>query len=174
VKRSAGPIKRLYYLTMLDFTCCITFIFLKIMKFSTLSNFKACLMLFVRSLWLKYRLNKMGNPANNVNVDHTLAEYLTIIWFCLTLYLLNILRKFANRNQFNWHTYITVFIAYFASFGIILLIPIDVGLTIVGRSENVEIGERTTYEKYSTKIENMYNSLYWPGLTLQSLFDFAS
>jgi hypothetical protein len=37
---------------------------------------------------------------------------------------------------FRYHTYITIFIAYFCSFGIILLAPTDIALTIIGRREN--------------------------------------
>ena len=44
--------------------------------------------------------------------------------------------RYANPWLFRHHTYITVYVAYFCSFGIVLLAPTDIALTIIGRKEN--------------------------------------
>ena len=56
------------------------------------------------------------------------------------------------QYTFRYHTYITIFLAYFCSFGIILLAPTDVALTVLGRREIYDPLRETNYEKYNDEV----------------------
>jgi len=79
------------------------------------------------------------------------------------------IRYYANRFRFRYHTYISIFVAYFCSFGIILLAPTDVALTIIGRKEVDNETIETNYEKYNGKILMLYNVLFWPCIVMGSV-----
>ena len=81
-----------------------------------------------------------------------LTEYAAILWSVLGIVTILFIRYYANRFRFRYHTYISIFIAYFCSFGIILLAPTDVALTIIGRKEVDDETIKTNYEKYNGKI----------------------
>lgn len=74
--------------------------------------------------------------------------------------------KYANRTIFKIHTYVTIFCQYFCTFCIMLLIPIDITITLNGRTsyENKEY-----YDKNYHIIFSMYVMLYWIITILSNL-----
>lgn len=67
---------------------------------------------------------------------------------------------------FAFAQYPTVFIEYFCAFGIILLVPLDISLTIVGRRSSAD---RDYYEENVHTIIDMYLSMYWPVLVMSNV-----
>ncbi len=59
-----------------------------------------------------------------------------------------------------------MYIEYFCAFGIVLLVPLDLSLTIVGRRSG---GDETYYEDNVHTIIDMYLSMYWPILVLSNV-----
>lgn len=89
--------------------------------------------------------------------------YLIILWIFLGMLVSFIMLKYPNYNVFPWHTYPTVFIQYCSAIGIILLVPIDLTITIIGRQY-----PDYYYSNIHTIID-MYLSLYWPTLILSNI-----
>lgn len=73
--------------------------------------------------------------------------------------------KFPDHKIFKWHTYITISTQYFCSFGIMLLVPIDLVTTITGRKEN----NKEYYHKNINIITETYLTLYWLTLILSNI-----
>jgi hypothetical protein len=58
--------------------------------------------------------------------------YLGIVMTLLIPYVIYLVWLYAEKG-FPWHTYITLVIGYYASFGILLLVPIDIASIIIDR-----------------------------------------
>jgi len=82
--------------------------------------------------------------------------YLTSIWLFLIGICSYIIRKYANNSVFPLHTYITVFLQYLCAFGIVLMIPLDLSITLSGRQNE-------------SKLDYYYNSIF---STLLDYFNF--
>ena len=93
------------------------------------------------------------------------------LWSFLLVATIYSVRKYADPKLFHWHTYSTVGIAYFCSFGIILLAPTDVALTVIGRRSDVtgESISDSTYMEFHLKILTMYNVMFWPCIMMGSV-----
>jgi hypothetical protein len=88
----------------------------------------------------------MSDGDSNLNVDAYLGVIDVILVFCV----LWILIYYPARNT-PWHTYLTVFICYYASFGILLIVPIDLASTVLSRrSEKAD-----AYTSYRDNIEDL-------------------
>jgi hypothetical protein len=70
---------------------------------------------------------------------------------------------------FKIHSYITISIAYFCAFGIILLVPVDVAMTITSRKQILTPGEQNPFEPGSKKLVKLYESLFWPTFVLGTI-----
>lgn len=104
----------------------------------------------------------MSGTVYQVNV----SAYLSVAWIFLGILTTYIMYEYPNHKVFPFHTYPTVFVQYFCAFGIILLVPLDLAVTIIGR--NFE-SEQSYYDKNIHTIINMYLSLYWPTLILSNV-----
>ena len=62
----------------------------------------------------------------------SLQAYLSITMLGLAPYALYLVVFYAEPG-FPWHTYITLFVGYYSSFVILLLVPIDIACTITDR-----------------------------------------
>ncbi len=65
-----------------------------------------------------------------------IKPYLGIILTGLIPYVILLVRYYAEPG-FPWHTYITLVIGYYASFAILLLVPIDIASIIMDRRSTV-------------------------------------
>lgn len=99
--------------------------------------------------------------------DHSdVSGYLSVLWIFLAIIVSYMLWEYSNPKVFPWHTYPTLFVEYFCAFGIILLVPLDISVTIVGRRS---LDEKDYYEDNVHTIIDMYLSLYWPLLVLSNV-----
>ena len=98
------------------------------------------------------------------------SSYVAVTWTLLFLFIVYFVRSYASPESFKNSTFIygCVCLAYMCSFGVLILIPMDLGLTNY-RREASSYAEYENLEIYNTKLIVMYNSLYWPGLLLGSL-----
>jgi hypothetical protein len=62
--------------------------------------------------------------------------YLIILFIGLFPYVAFLIRHYAQKD-FPWHTYITLFITYYSSFGILLLVPIDIASVVIDRRSTI-------------------------------------
>eukprot|EP01035_Chromulina_nebulosa_P002873 gene2873-3925_t len=68
---------------------------------------------------------------------------------------------------FPWHTYITLFIGYYASFAILLLVPIDIASIIVDRRSDT-IGNDSNYTNNNHVLSTAYEAFFTIILILGS------
>jgi hypothetical protein len=106
----------------------------------------------------------MSDETANEHSD--VPGYLSVLWIFLAVAVTYILWEYSNPKVFPWHTYPTLFVEYFCAFGIILLVPLDISLTIVGRRSS---SDRSYYDDNVHTIIDMYLSLYWPLLILSNV-----
>ncbi len=59
-----------------------------------------------------------------------------------------------------------MFVQYFCAFGIILLVPLDLSMTIIGRRSQ---DDEKYYNDNVRTVIDMYLSLYWPTLVLSNV-----
>lgn len=100
------------------------------------------------------------------NYKINIPAYLAVLWILLASTSAIIIYKYANRKVFSWHTYISVYMQYFCAFGIILMIPLDLAVTIVARRTN---SDKQYYDDNVQTMLRMYLSLYWPTLILSNI-----
>jgi hypothetical protein len=98
----------------------------------------------------------------NTNV----AGYLSVLFIFLGLLVGYIMWEYPNVKHFPWHTYITVYIQYFCAFGIILLVPIDLSMSIVGRRS---VDDLDYYDSNVPTVVDTYLTFYWTTLVLSNL-----
>ena len=85
------------------------------------------------------------------------VEYISVLWVLLAVFVALFLRTAANPKLFSWHVYLTCFLAYYCSFGIILLCPLDLAMTMAARREEDSDGVRSR-----RTLINAYAACYWP------------
>ena len=66
------------------------------------------------------------------DTSSSISGYIGTIYFFLVFYSVGIVVYYAEPG-FPWHTYITLIIGYYCSFGILLLVPIDIAAVVVDR-----------------------------------------
>ena len=91
------------------------------------------------------------------------VEYISVLWVLLAVFVALFLRTAANPKLFSWHVYLTCFLAYYCSFGIILLCPLDLAMTMAARREEDSDGVRSR-----RTLINAYAACYWPCFVLGS------
>lgn len=91
------------------------------------------------------------------------SAYLSTMWLFLGGISTYIIWKYGNHKIFPWHSYPTIWLQYFCAIGIILLVPLDVSVTIIGRYR------QNYYFSNINTIIDMYLSLYWPTLVLSNV-----
>jgi hypothetical protein len=68
---------------------------------------------------------------------------------------------------FPWRTYITCWLGYYASLGILLIVPIDISATIFDRL-NTDIGDSPSYTANRHVLSVFYNTFFTMVLILGS------
>jgi|SaaInlStandDraft_4_1057021.scaffolds.fasta_scaffold03755_4 hypothetical protein len=91
------------------------------------------------------------------NYGFNIYAYLVISLIFATIIPVYILYFYANKKVFNWHTYITIFLQYFCALEIILLVPLDISLTIIGRRTETN---HEYYEKNKKFLLDFYIFMY--------------
>lgn len=89
-----------------------------------------------------------------VNVE----SYMGIIFTLLAVYCIAIVVYYAEPG-FPWHSYITLVVGYFAAFGILLLVPIDIANCVTER----RVGSIDAYNAYvsnSNILSTAYNTFF--------------
>lgn len=64
-----------------------------------------------------------------------------------------------SLQGFPWHTYITLTIGYYAAFGIMLLVPIDIATVVVDR-RSTNIAQDSTYDYDKETLTTIYNVFF--------------
>ena len=68
---------------------------------------------------------------------------------------------------FPWHTYVTLFIGYYASFAILLLVPIDIAAVVANR-KSTTIGSDSNYSSNRNTLSTAYDAFFTIILILGS------
>lgn len=94
------------------------------------------------------------------SVGESVSSYLGVIISFVFLFCIFIVVYYAEQN-FPWHSHITCTIGYFAAFGILLTVPIDIADVIVNRrsADNI-IGENGYYNTQEKDILNLYQVFF--------------
>lgn len=94
----------------------------------------------------------------------------------LAIYVAYTMRTYASSNPrlFAWHAYPTIFLAYFCSLAIVLIVPLDVSLTVISRRS---IENESDFEEKSSLLVKMYVTFFlitqfgYNGLTFQERYN---
>lgn len=84
--------------------------------------------------------------------------YMGVVFFMLAVYCVCIVFYYAEPG-FPWHSYITLTIGYFAAFGILLLVPIDIANCVTERRVG-SIDAYNTYVSNSNILSQAYNTFF--------------
>ena len=95
-----------------------------------------------------------------------ISVYLAVLCVLLALISFYIMYNYANPSVFPFHTYVTIFTQYCCAFGIILIVPLDLSVTIMGRRSE---SEKQYYIDSTDNILNSYLTLYWSTLILSNI-----
>lgn len=95
--------------------------------------------------------------------DLNVSVYLSIMWIFLAGITTYIMYYYPNHKNFLYYVYPTIWLEYFCAFGILLLVPLDLAITIIGRKHP------NYYYSNINIIVDMYLSLYWPTLVLSNI-----
>lgn len=100
-----------------------------------------------------------------MHTEHQVNEsaYLSVMWLFLAGITSYIMWYYPNHKNFPYHVYPTIWLEYFCAFGIALLVPLDLAVTIIGRYFP------SYYNANINVIIDMYLSLYWPTLILSNV-----
>jgi hypothetical protein len=86
--------------------------------------------------------------------------YLGLMLLILLLFSIFIVYYFAEHG-FPWHSYITLSIGYFASFAILLLVPIDIASVIISRqSKHNSESTQELYDRCVAILNIAYNTFF--------------
>ena len=96
----------------------------------------------------------MGSQSDDV--DSYLGTILTFLLFFSVFVVL-----YYAETGFPWHSYITLTTGYFCSFGILLVIPIDIANAIVSRRTDLSQAESDQqYNDCNSKFVDIYNTFF--------------
>lgn len=96
------------------------------------------------------------------------SAYLSIMLLFLGGITTYILWYYPNHKNFPYHVYPTIWLEYFCSIGIALLVPLDLTITIIGRKYP------NYYDQNINTIINVYLVLYWITVILSNVVLFFS
>ena len=103
--------------------------------------------------------------------DHVnIQAYAGVVYFLLFFGVLAIVWYYAEPG-FPWHSYITLIIGYYASFGILLLVPIDIAAVIIDRRSSLQPNQNDdpTYTKDMTALSTAYQVFFTIVLIMGSV-----
>lgn len=105
--------------------------------------------------------------SSSTNGTSSVNAYLAIILIFLAYVCYRIVDFYAEPG-FPWHTYPTLMLGYFASFGILLLVPIDIASVVIARRSTTS--EITSHDNYDREvILAFYNTFFTIVLILGSV-----
>jgi hypothetical protein len=90
--------------------------------------------------------------------DVHIAAYIGVIYPLLMLVSAGLVLIYAEPG-FPWHSYITLSIGYFASFGILFLVPIDIASIVVARRSTASVAD-SGYNDYKDTISSAYSGFF--------------
>lgn len=88
--------------------------------------------------------------------EATIAEYLAPLYFFLLCLVVYGIRSYAKKPTFTVDVYASCAMAYFCSFGILVLVPLDLALAIIGRRDSGAEG----YDENVQNIEDIYATFF--------------
>lgn len=94
-------------------------------------------------------------------------SYIGIIYPFLLLLSIVIVIYYAEPD-FPWHSYITCTIGYFSSFGILLLVPIDISAIVIARRSTSSVLS-SGYDYYISHLSQAYSTFFTLVLILGSV-----
>jgi len=96
----------------------------------------------------------MGSQSDEV--DSYLGVMLTFLFFFSIFVVI-----YYAETGFPWHSYITLTIGYFCSFGILLIIPIDIANAIVSRRTDLSVTSGDNeYDDCNSRFVDTYNTFF--------------
>lgn len=87
-----------------------------------------------------------------------MQPYLGIILTALIPVSIILVLYYAEQN-FPWHTYITLVVGYYASFGILLLVPIDIATVVIDR-RSTDTGSDSQYNYDVDTLSAAYHTFF--------------
>jgi hypothetical protein len=96
----------------------------------------------------------MGNLASGADIP----VYLAFMYTALILVCISIVVYYAEPG-FPWHTYLTLIVGYFCSFGVLLLVPIDIAVVIVDRRSTFPAND-PTYNNHVKILSAAYSTFF--------------
>lgn len=96
-----------------------------------------------------------------VDFQHTeidIPGYLGFMYTFLMIVCIVIVVYYAEPG-FPWHTYLTLIIGYFCSFGVLLLVPIDIAVVIVDRRSTFPSND-PTYNNHVKTLSAAYSTFF--------------
>jgi len=99
--------------------------------------------------------------------DQSLAAYVAFILVILCPVCVFIVFFYAEPG-FPWHSYITLIMGFYAAFGILLMIPIDIAVVISDRS-STSTGHDTDYDYHVNTLSDVYNTFFTVVLVMGSV-----
>lgn len=101
-----------------------------------------------------------------VPVETFIETYVSLLWISLAIAVFVFMWRWTDHSQMEWHCYITIYIAFFCSAGIICLCPPDLALALEARSEpDGDIADH--YDTYSKEhLYTLYKLCFWPCFAL--------
>jgi hypothetical protein len=100
-------------------------------------------------------------------LNDSVDSYLAIMLF--TVFVLSIvLVVYYAEPGFPWHTYITLVFGYFASFAVLLIVPIDIAAVIYSRKSSVS-GHDASYSSTIQTLSIAYDTFFTIILILGSV-----
>lgn len=112
------------------------------------------------------RLRSTKNTPNMAS-DQSLAAYVAFILVILCPVCVFIVFFYAEPG-FPWHSYITLIMGFYAAFGILLMIPIDIAVVISDRS-STSTGHDTDYDYHVNTLSDVYNTFFTVVLVMGSV-----
>jgi len=86
------------------------------------------------------------------------SEYFGILFTALGIYTIWLVFHYAEPG-FPWHSYITTIVGYFASFGLLIVVPIDIATSITFRkSSSYDVCDY--YDTYNNQLVSLYRVLF--------------
>jgi hypothetical protein len=104
--------------------------------------------------------------GDDAQASLSVQVYLGIVLFTLFPVCVFIVVYYAEPG-FPWRTYITLVLGYYASFGILLTVPIDIASVVFDRL-STEIGDSPSYDADKDLLSDVYNTFFTMVLILGS------
>lgn len=92
--------------------------------------------------------------SDSVNI----AAYIGVIYPMLLLVSFGLVFIYAEQG-FPWHSYFTLTVGYFASFGILFLVPIDIASIVIARRSTSDVAS-SGYNDYRDTISPAYSTFF--------------